>query len=244
MAWNCAGTWKYCRIGFRAPATEGAAEFLENGKLHIASAGSLAPNKGTDLLIRAAEIVRNLGRTNFTLDLYGSVDSPRWQNLIDKAKLRPQVTLHGSKTQTELSNIYRHCDVFAFPTWSQEPFGVAPLEAAAQGCVPIMSECCGLAEWMLHGVDCLKAERTAEGFADLFIEILDRKLNLTALSQRTTEVAWHYFHVGAVIPRIERILQNAAKASRLGAGRPEEVYRLAILAEKTSQVVLQESLCA
>jgi glycogen(starch) synthase len=187
--------------------------------------------------------VRDSGRTSFTLDLYGSVDSPRWQVLIDKANLRPQVTLHGSKTQTELSKLYRHCDVFAFPTWDQEPFGVAPLEAAAQGCVPIMSESCGLAEWMLHGVDCLKAQRTAEGFADLFIEILDCKLDLTALSRRTEEVAWRYFHVGAVIPRIDHILQNAAKASRLGAGRPEEAYRLAILAEKTTQVVLQESLC-
>ena len=229
---------------FQGTRHGGRAELLENGKLHIASAGTLAPNKGTDLLIRAAEIVRDSGKTNFTLDLFGNVDSPHWQVLIDKANLRPQITLHGSKTQTELSQIYRHCDVFAFPTWSQEPFGVAPLEAAAQGCVPIMSECCGLAEWMVHGVDCLKAARTAEAFADLFIEILDRKLDLTALSRQTAEVAWRYFHVRAVIPRIEKILQNAAKASRLGAGQPEEAYRLALLAEKTAQVVLQESLCA
>jgi glycosyltransferase involved in cell wall biosynthesis len=226
---------------FQSTRHAGRDELLENENLHIVSAGSLAPYKGTDLLIKAAEIVRDSGRTKFSLDLYGCVDSPCWQVLIDQANLRPQVTLHGPKTQAELSEVYRHSDVFAFPTWSREPFGVAPLEAAAQGCVPIMSECCGLAEWMLDGVDCLKAERSAEAFAGLFIEILDRKLDLTAISRRTAEAAWRYFHVGSVIPRVEHILQNAARACRLEAGRTEEAYRLAILAEKTAQVMLQES---
>ena len=52
------------------------------------------------------------------------------------------------------------------PDPRREPFGFAPLEAAARGCVPIMSQACGIAEWFVHGVHFLKAPRTAEAFAE------------------------------------------------------------------------------
>jgi glycosyltransferase involved in cell wall biosynthesis len=220
------------------------ASHREGGKLRIASAGALGPHKGTDLLIETAAQLRDSGRTNFSLDLYGYVDSPRWQVLIDKLNLRPQVTLHGTRSQAELARAYRNCDLFAFPTWSREPFGVAPLEAAAQGCVPVLAQSCGIAEWMLDAVECLKAERSIEGFSAVFADAYDGKIDLNELGTRAANLVWRDFHIDAVAPRIERILQETSRKPRQDGGKPEEAYRLAILAENTAAVLGQETLVA
>ncbi|CAN5423215.1 N/A [soil metagenome] len=212
------------------------------GTLRIAAAGALGPHKGTDLLIETVAALRDSGRSNFTLDLYGNVDSPLWQVMIDKHRLRPQVTLHGAKPQAELARAYRNCDLFAFPTWSREPFGVAPLEAAAQGCVPVLAHSCGIAEWMIHGMECLKADRTIEGFRSVFADVYDGEVDLDTLGNRAANLVWRDFHIDAVAPRIERILQETARKSRSGAGQPDEAYRLAIMAERTATVLGQETL--
>jgi glycogen synthase len=227
---------------FHGVRSTNRAPHRENGTLRIASAGALGPHKGTDLLIKAVSALRESGRANFALDLYGAVDSPYWQVLIDKLNLRPQVTLHGSRPQAELARAYRSCDLFAFPTWSREPFGVAPLEAAAQGCVPVLAQSCGIAEWMNHGVECLKAERSVEGFAEAFTEVYDGNVDLEAMGERTANLVWRDFHIDATAPRIERILQETTRKSRAGAGNADEAYRLAILAEKTATVLGQETL--
>jgi glycogen synthase len=227
---------------FHGVRTTERAPHRAGGTLRIATAGALGPHKGTDLLIEAAAALRDTGRTQFSLDVYGNVDSPLWQVMIDKHRLRPQVTLHGARPQAELARAYRNCDLFAFPTWSREPFGVAPIEAAAQGCVPVLAQSCGVAEWMIHGMECLKSERTVEGFAGVFAEVYDGKIDLDALGARAANLVWRDFHIDAVAPRIERILQEASRKPRGGAGRAEEAYRLALMAEKTACVLGQETL--
>jgi glycogen synthase len=216
--------------------------YRQDGELRIASAGQLGPHKGTDLLLHAAAGLLKTGRTRFTLDLYGSVDSPMWQVHIDKLGLRPHVRLMGSRPQSELARAYRNCDLFAFPTLSREPFGVAPLEAAAQGCVPVLAACCGIGEWMVHGIQCLKAERTVKGFVDAFSDVYDGKVDLDELGGRAADLVWRDFHIDAVLPRIERILQETARKSRAGAGRAEQAHQLALLAEKTALAMGQETL--
>ena len=227
---------------FHGVRSTNRAPHREGGTLRIASAGALGPHKGTDLLIDAMAALRDSGRTNFTLDLYGTVSSPYWQVMIDRHNLRPQVTLHGSRPQAELARAYRSCDLFAFPTWSREPFGVAPLEAAAQGCVPVLAHSCGIAEWMTHGVECLKAERSVEGFTATFTEAYDGKIDLNSLGTRAANLVWRDFHIDAIAPRIDRILQETARKSRSGAGTADEAYRLALMAEKTAAVLGQETL--
>ena len=220
------------------------AGYFRDGKLRIVCAGALGAHKGTDILIEAAAALRDGGRTNFTVDLYGTVDSPTWQLLIDKLDLRAHVRLHGWRLQAELSQAYRTCDLSAFPTWRREPFGVAPLEAAAQGCVPILSESCGIAEWMVDGVDCLKAKRTIEGFRDVIANVMDGKIDLKSLGARASDIVWRDFHLDAIIPSIEGLLLQVARAPRRSPRRPAEAYSIALMAEKMAHVVGQQTLIA
>jgi glycosyltransferase involved in cell wall biosynthesis len=152
--------------------------------------------------------------------------------------------LRGNLSQSELSDRFAESDVFAFPTRSREPFGFAPLEAAARGCVPLISQTCGLAEWFVHGVHLLKARRSPQDFANQFAAILDGSIDLSPMSGRTAEIIAHEYTIESIAPRIVEVLTQEAIRPRSRAGSAAEAYQLAVLAERLSSVLIQETLCA
>ena len=180
------------------------------------------------------------GRGNFSLDLYGSVDSPYWQVAIDKQNLRSQVTC-TAPPQAELARAIETVICSRSQPGAANRSAGRP-EAAAQGCVPVLAQSCGISEWMTHGVECLKAERTVEGFTQAFADVYDGNIDLDALGNRAANIVWRDFHIQALAPRIERILQETARKPRGQAGKPDEAYRLAMMAEKTAHILGQETL--
>ncbi len=219
--------------------------FFEGGVLRVASAaGHLCPPKGTDLLIEAAHRLRRRGRTNFVLDLYGKVMDDTYPSLLQRHDLGACVRLQGLRDQRELATLYRDYDVFAFPTWEREPCAFAPLEAAAAGCVPVLTNNCGNGEWLVHAVHCWKIERSAAALADVLGDILDGRIELAPIGRRVADVVWRDFHIRRVLPRIERALSGAARQHRSAAGDAAQVYHLALLGEKLTQVMIEEWLAA
>ncbi len=218
--------------------------YLEGGILKIISAASVIDrqiDKGMDLLIESAARLRELGHEKFQVEIYGRVTDGYCPHLIQKYGLGDLVFLRGSRTQGELSTLFAQADVFAFPTRAREPFGFAPLEAAARGCVPVMSHTCGIAEWFVHGVHVLKATRTAEAFARSFSSMLEGSIELSSIGRRVAAVVKRDFHLDAIIPRIEHALMTASRAGREGAGTAADAYRLAVLAERLSKVMIQQA---
>ncbi len=123
-------------------------------------AGQINRNKGVDILIEAAALVRDAGHEGFRIDLYGQADDSYFQALTRTRGLDRSSSFVGPRPQAELERLYAEHDLFAFPTWAREPFAFAPLEASWRGCVPLMSQLSGNAEWFVGGVHCLKADRT------------------------------------------------------------------------------------
>ena len=134
-------------------------DFYRGGHLRIMTAGQVARWKGIDVLIEAAARLRDAGHDDFSVHIYGKVHQPDLASLIHSLHLSDHVILQGVLPHALLLEAYRDYDLFAFPTFEREPFGLVPLEAVARGCVPIISRRCGIAEWLVHGVHCLKAER-------------------------------------------------------------------------------------
>lgn len=211
-------------------------------KLRIVSAGQMGRHKGIHLLIEAAALLRERGHENFSIDLYGKVNDTSISELPRALDVERQVAFHGLCSQEELVAHYaRHeYDVFAFPTWEREPFGCAPLEAAAYGCVIVMTQSCGIGEWLVHDVHCLKAPRTAAALADVFAGILRGDIDLGPIGRRASAVIWRDFHLDALMPRIEAALARAARQPRGPVGRPDDAYRLARLAEKLAKAIIHE----
>ncbi len=210
--------------------------------LRIVNAGQIAQHKGIDMLIEAAARLRHAGYEGFEIDLYGNCTDTYFPSLVRFYGLDDKVRFKGSRPQAELAHLYVGYDLFAFPTWSREPFAFAPMEAGRQGCVTMMSENCGNAEWFVHGVHCLKVQRTAEAFARGLASVMDGEVELGPIARRQAAVLNRDFHLDAQMPRIESALNRVAAMPRGVPGCPEDAYRMALLGEKLIQVVIQESL--
>lgn len=218
--------------------------------LRIVSAGQMGRHKGIHLLIEAAAMLRARGYEQFRVDLYGKVGDLSVAPLPREYGVEDIVAFKGLCGQDELIARYaRHeYDIFAFPTWAREPFGCAPMEAAAYGVVMAMSESCGVGEWFVDGVHCLKTARTAQALADVLADVLDGRIDLKTIGRRASAVIWRDFQREALVPRVESALERAA---RRGGKRHQahsqamydDVYRLALLGEKLTAALVQEGGC-
>lgn len=221
--------------------------YLTDGRLRIVTAAAQIVrglDKGIDLLIEVAAALRERGYENFEVDIYGNISDPYFDGLIRSHDLEQHVRLRGPREQSDLIALLSDYDLFAFPTRSREPFGFVALEAAAQGCVPVMSQACGIAEWLVDGVHAIKAPRTIEGFTDTFARVMDGVVDLAAIGRRGAAVVRRDFHLDAIIPRIERSLVNAAALRGTDPAAASEAYHLALLAERLTRVLVQESQAA
>lgn len=221
--------------------------YKQGGALKIVAAAATIDrvyDKGIDLLIEACGQLRKRGYPSFSLDIYGRATDPYYAELIQRLQVSDHVKLCGSVPHDELLERFGHYDVFAFPGRVGEPNAFAPLEAMNRGCVPVLSRSGGNCEWLVHGVHCLKVERTAGGFARAFASILDGPVALEPLGQRAAAAIRRDFHLAAQMPTIERALRAAADQPRQGAGNADEAYRLALLAEKVTALLIQQPFVA
>jgi glycogen(starch) synthase len=229
------------------PRPSPRASFYQGGRLRVVAAATVVDrnyDKGIDLLIRAAARLRDEGYDGFGLDVFGKVTDGGFGDLIRTLGLTRHVTLKGPLAQGELLDAYAGYDLFAFPGRPSEPFGFAPLEALSRGCVPVIARRGGLAEWLVHGVHCLKVSRQAESFAGQLRRVLDGEVSLAELGARGEAAVWRDFHLDALLPTVERALARAARQPRDGAGDPSDAYRLAVLAEKLTDLFHQQPFCA
>lgn len=218
--------------------------YYQGGPLRIMFAGQIARFKGVDVLIEAAARLRANGFDGFTVDLYGNLYDPSLIRLIRDRDLLRHVIVKGILPQSRLLETYREYDVFAFPTLEREPFGMVPMEAMSRGCVPVMSRRCGVAEWLVHGIHLLKAERTPDAFARTFAAVIRGEVDLEGIARRGMTTVWRDFHLDAILPRIESVLARAAERPRARPGTAAEAYRLARMAEQLASALLQDAIPA
>jgi hypothetical protein len=108
----------------------------------------------------------------------------------------------------------------------------------------VISRRCGVAEWLVHGVHCLKSARNPGAFAAVLAGVMDGSIALDPIARRGAAAVWRDFHIDAVLPRIEAALAAAARRPRRPAGSADDAYRLALLAEGLARSFVQDALCA
>ncbi len=228
----------------RRPARRGLG-CRAHGKLRIMSAGQVSREKGIDILIEAAARLRDAGTSDFALDIFGHVDGPFFEHMIRDLALNDHVRLLGVRPHREITELYGRYDVFAFPSRDREPFGLVPLEAAAQGCVPLITAAAAVWPngWSMAST-ALKVARSPRPSPRFSGRSWQGEIALEPIARRAEAAVWRDFHIDVILPRIEDKLAAAARQSRLGAGKAAEAYRLARLAEQLTQTLIQESLSA
>jgi glycosyltransferase involved in cell wall biosynthesis len=199
--------------------------------LKVVSAGQLVPQKGVHHVIEAAALLVRDGRVDFQVELFGSGLEHHFAEMIVRNGVQRFVSLRGYLPQDELVEEYWTRDIFLMPTWRREPFGFAALEAARRGCLTIISQDCGYAEWFVDGLHCIKTSPTPEGIATKLGQILDGKIEIKSIARRAMHVVQDEFSIHRVIPAVEDAFENAL---RLPVRRPSslnDAYLWARLAE-------------
>lgn len=120
----------------------------------------VAPHKGTDVMLSAAQELVRLGCSNFKIDVYGSGQVAQFMQSVQSFGLGQHIAYKGLLEKQDMLPTLANYDALLFPTWEREPFGFVASEAASAGALPIMTAGIGASEWFLDGIDCLKISRT------------------------------------------------------------------------------------
>lgn len=138
--------------------------------------------------------------------VYGGYDATRAAELIDRLGVGDRIAMLGALSYNRLHQLYKHCDLFVCPSYS-ESFGHPLLEAMASG-LPVAA-----ADMPVHREVCADAALYFDVFderalADRCVEILaDEKLNARLrgeASRRVNVFSWDK-HVEALLGLIEEV---------------------------------------
>lgn len=198
-----------------APVTERDG-YRPDGVTRFVFAGSLYPNKGVGSVLEATAALKP-GPNPFTLDVFGGGEVERYRALAADLGVDDVVRFHGHTDQQDLVRQYPDFDVFLFPSWDREPFGSAPVEAAAAGCVPVISELAGVAEWFLDGGSAIMVTPSTEGVVNAMSRVLDEHFDLARMGRAARRVATGPLDAGRVLDRLVNSIDGAMERGTSGS---------------------------
>ena len=121
--------------------------FMPDGELRILFLGQLIRGKGCDLLLQALAQLKIRYRAIIAGD---GDDRPMLEAMAQKLGIRAHVNFLG--WVTDPARLFDDCDVLAFPSRWQEPFGLGGLEAHAQSIPVVAFDVGGVSEWLEDGI--------------------------------------------------------------------------------------------
>ena len=141
-------------------------------------------------------------------------DGPEHKNLERLASRNPKlITLHSVMPQSELKEYLKNAKAFIFP--SEEPFGIAPVEALAAGCPVIAYNQGGAKDYILDGKNGLFFEQqSVDSLAKVikkFNQIYSESENMTEKDKEKSTAKNHAPHPSLLSPL--EILETAEKFS-------------------------------
>lgn len=183
--------------------------YLRDGQARFVAAGGIFPHKGIDLILAASAQLKAEG-FNFSVDLYGDGDLPRYMDMTRTMQLQDSVRFLGPRTQAELLPSYSGYDAFLCPTWERDPFPFAPIEAAGCATPPILTRNCGTSERLVDGVHCIKIERTVDHLTEVMRLIAAGKVDLARIGRAGERLVRSDLSFERYLIRVETALQEHA----------------------------------
>ena len=177
------------------------------GPLRLVFSSRIASHKGTGILLAAARLLLDRGERNFRVDVYGAGQVADFVQHVHAEGLAEHIRYKGMQERAAMIGAFARYEALLFPTRLHEPLGLVPFEAAAQGCIPVMTAQIGAAEW-LTAADCLKIERTPEALAEAIQRLLAMPPGeRAAWRRRIARRVRQDFGAGLWLDRIERRLR-------------------------------------
>lgn len=128
------------------------------------------------------------------------------------ARDRDAVEVLGHVSTEEQARLFRRSAIFLFPSLS-EGFGLAPLEAAAFGCVPVLTPTGFGADHVVHGVHGVVVPPSPLHVARGVIRLLEDPPALARMGRRAAELATE-FSADAMVDRYEDLFATHPETDR------------------------------
>ena len=157
---------------------------------HLLSVASLTPDKGHELVLRAAAAARS----NWPVTIVAPRPHPSAERALTSLAdaLRVQLTIRTAISDDELIREYRRAQATLYLA-REEPFGLASLEAQACGSPVVVAAEGGLPETLLNGVTGWAIPRTAlaaAGCIDRLDELFLRERMARAAAEHAARSPW------------------------------------------------------
>jgi glycosyltransferase involved in cell wall biosynthesis len=187
-----------------APINISANTLREKTVLYV---GRVHPEKGVHLLIEAFTAIAPQSRADWRLVIVGPSEvrlgggGDEYAHLLRTlaAPIADQVDWIGPVFDTvELDQIYRRATIFTYPSLAErgETFGLAPLEAMARGCVPVVSNLGCFRDFIEDQVDGIffnhASDQPAKMLATELAELMRKDGQCAELSRGATRKAETY----------------------------------------------------
>lgn len=187
--------------------------------LKIIFSSRIASHKGVFILLDAIKKLRKI-IPDMQLDIYGDGEVDSLNNVIAKYSLQDVVTFKGVVRKDKLQHLYSDYNIMVLPTWHREPGPYVMVEAAACGCLPVVSGGIGCAEYFIHEYDCIKCERNVESVAGALYKIycMEKEI-LLQVRYNAQKTAFKYFTLENVGGQLESLLQKNMKKNTVSAKR-------------------------
>jgi glycogen synthase len=170
-------------------------------------ASRLTPHKGIDIILEAARILLDHGHGQFTVDVVGNGEVAQMLHRRHALELQTHVAYLGVMEKRKLLACFSDYDALLFPTWPREPFGFVVCEAAAAGCLPVMTAGIGASEWFLDGIDSLKTSPAAPDLAAAMIRLITMSTDeRDVMRGRAQETARRFFGFDRALASLEAVL--------------------------------------
>jgi len=184
--------------------------YLQNGKARFVAASAIYQHKGTDLIIEASAQLQASG-VDFSVDIFGEGDLPRYIDMVKRLHLQDRIRFLGSRPYADLLKAYAGYDAFLCPTWERDPFPFAPLGAAGCCTPPILTRNCGTSERMVDRVHCIKIERTTDDLARAMAEVAAGRVDLEKMGRAGRRLVEGDLSFERHIQKMESAFQECAR---------------------------------
>lgn len=183
-----------CTIPNPIPFSANSDIDLTKKKPIILFVGRIHPEKGVHLLLKA---IQNLDK-NWKVKIIGSSElregggGKAYLNHLKSLNSAADVEFIGPVYDiTELNQYYAEASIFIYPSLAEkgETFGLAPLEAMAWGCVPVVSEIACFKDFINHEINGLIFDHRNKNAVPLLGESIKRLQNNVSLRKNLARKA-------------------------------------------------------
>lgn len=159
-----------------------------NGKLNICFVGRIEEAKGVGRLIRAIGLCRNNNCIESVFIVGDGVNRKHYEQ--EAIRYSNKIIFTGPLSRVALNEIYAKSHIFCLPSFASEGFPKVIAEAAAYGCIPVVSEISSIPQFVKNDINgIVMKDATPFNLAKILEDLLNNRNKLVRLSIQAKELA-------------------------------------------------------